>query len=184
MDHEKYRRSREAAGRALILRTAESQTPLRWSGRHLTSFPLLYLDGLDRSRRWSGRCRTPKNRFSEVVQRARREGPQTVTLRGVRAAVVLSAAEYDALTPQRPSLVDDLLSGPVWTTSSPRRLACGQRRRPNSHRVGPDRLAQVARRRRRLIAATAIVHDFILVTRNVSGFADTRVSLLNPWDIR
>lgn len=55
-----------------------------------------------------------KNRFSEVVQRARREGPQTVTLRGERAAVVLSAAEYDALTAHRPSLVDDLLSGPVW----------------------------------------------------------------------
>jgi prevent-host-death family protein len=37
-----------------------------------------------------------KNRFSEVVRRARREGPQTVTLRGERAAVVLSAADYDA----------------------------------------------------------------------------------------
>jgi prevent-host-death family protein len=55
-----------------------------------------------------------KNRFSEVVQRARREGPQTVTLRGERAAVVLSAADYDALTRDRPSLVDDLLSGPAW----------------------------------------------------------------------
>jgi prevent-host-death family protein len=55
-----------------------------------------------------------KNRFSEVVQRARREGPQTVTLRGERAAVVLSAADYDALTRDRPSLVDDLLSGPDW----------------------------------------------------------------------
>jgi prevent-host-death family protein len=55
-----------------------------------------------------------KNRFSEVVQRARREGPQTVTLRGERAAVVLSAADYDALTRNRPSLVDDLLSGPLW----------------------------------------------------------------------
>ena len=55
-----------------------------------------------------------KNRFSEVVQRARREGPQTVTLRGERAAVVLSAADYDALTRDRPSLVDDLLSGPGW----------------------------------------------------------------------
>lgn len=32
-----------------------------------------------------------KNRFSEVVQRARREGPQIVTLRGGQAAVVLSA---------------------------------------------------------------------------------------------
>jgi prevent-host-death family protein len=55
-----------------------------------------------------------KNRFSEVVQRARREGPQTVTLRGERAAVVLSAADYDALMHDRPSLVDDLLSGPAW----------------------------------------------------------------------
>lgn len=58
-----------------------------------------------------------KNRFSEVVQRARREGPQTVTLRGERAAVVLSAADYDALIRNRPSLVDDLLSGPPWDDS-------------------------------------------------------------------
>ena len=55
-----------------------------------------------------------KNRFSEVVQRARREGPQTVTLRGERAAVVLSAADYDALVRDRPSLVDHLLSRPAW----------------------------------------------------------------------
>ena len=55
-----------------------------------------------------------KNRFSEVVQRARREGPQTVTLRGERAARVLSAADYGALTRDGPSLVDDLLSGPDW----------------------------------------------------------------------
>src|SRR5271156_2909710 len=33
-----------------------------------------------------------------------------------------------------------------------------------------------------LIAATAIVHDLILVTRNVSDFQDTRVPLINPWD--
>lgn len=32
-----------------------------------------------------------------------------------------------------------------------------------------------------LIAATAIVHDLILVTRNVRDFDDTRVSLINPW---
>lgn len=34
-----------------------------------------------------------------------------------------------------------------------------------------------------LIAATAIVHDLILVTRNVADFDDTRVSLVNPWDL-
>ena len=55
-----------------------------------------------------------KNRFSELVQRAKREGPQTVTLRGERAAVVLSADSYDALVAERPSLVDHLLSGPDW----------------------------------------------------------------------
>ncbi|MGO9237182.1 MAG: type II toxin-antitoxin system Phd/YefM family antitoxin [Methylocella sp.] len=55
-----------------------------------------------------------KNRFSEVVQRARKEGPQIVTLRGERAAVVLSAEAFDALTGNRPSLVDHLLAGPLW----------------------------------------------------------------------
>lgn len=55
-----------------------------------------------------------KNRFSEVVKLARTQGPQTVTLRGERTAVVLSADDYDALRAGRPSLVDDLLGGPVW----------------------------------------------------------------------
>ncbi len=32
-----------------------------------------------------------------------------------------------------------------------------------------------------LIAATALVHDLTLVTRNVADFADTGVRLLNPW---
>jgi prevent-host-death family protein len=55
-----------------------------------------------------------KNRFSELVQRARKNGPQIVTLRGERAAVVLSAEAFDALTANRPSLVDYLLEGPAW----------------------------------------------------------------------
>jgi hypothetical protein len=32
-----------------------------------------------------------------------------------------------------------------------------------------------------LIAATAIAHDLVLVTRNVSDFAATGVELTNPW---
>jgi prevent-host-death family protein len=55
-----------------------------------------------------------KARFSEVVQRARAEGPQIVTLRGERAAVVLSAAEYDRLTAGEPDFVEALLGGPAW----------------------------------------------------------------------
>jgi hypothetical protein len=38
-----------------------------------------------------------KNQFSKVVQKARQEGPQVVTLRV-----------------GRPTLVDDLLGGPAW----------------------------------------------------------------------
>lgn len=34
-----------------------------------------------------------------------------------------------------------------------------------------------------LIAATALVHDLILVTRNVADFNDTGVTVLNPWAI-
>jgi len=33
-----------------------------------------------------------------------------------------------------------------------------------------------------LIAATAIVHDLILVTRNERDFIDTGASVINPWD--
>ncbi len=55
-----------------------------------------------------------KNQFSKVVQKARHEGPQEITVRGERAAVVLSAVDYDALRAGRPTLVDDLLSGPTW----------------------------------------------------------------------
>ena len=57
-----------------------------------------------------------KNRFSEVVRRAKSEGPQTVTVHGRRAAVVLSAEDYDALAKPVPKrdFVDALLEGPPW----------------------------------------------------------------------
>ncbi len=37
-----------------------------------------------------------------------------MTLRGERAAVVLSAKDYDALRAGKPTLVDDLLAAPLW----------------------------------------------------------------------
>jgi len=53
-----------------------------------------------------------KNQFSEVVRRARRQGPQTINVRGERAAVVVSASEYDALiSPEAPKTLKDLLRG-------------------------------------------------------------------------
>jgi prevent-host-death family protein len=50
-----------------------------------------------------------KNRFSEVVKRARDEGPQTVTVHGQRAAVVVSAQTFDTLTKPQVSFADFLL---------------------------------------------------------------------------
>ncbi len=55
-----------------------------------------------------------KNRFSEVVQLAKSEGPQVVTLRGERAAVILSAMDYDNLVANKPNLVDHLLAVEKW----------------------------------------------------------------------
>ena len=60
------------------------------------------------------RLRDARNNFSKVVQMAKNEGPQTVTLRGRRAAVVLSAEDYDRLLSSKPSFVEHLLSGPAW----------------------------------------------------------------------
>lgn len=34
-----------------------------------------------------------------------------------------------------------------------------------------------------LIAATAIVHDMAVATRNVADFADTGAAVVNPWDL-
>jgi toxin FitB len=34
-----------------------------------------------------------------------------------------------------------------------------------------------------LIAATAVVHQKIIVTRNAGDFADTRIPMINPWDL-
>jgi prevent-host-death family protein len=49
-----------------------------------------------------------KAKFSEVVRRARSEGPQLVTTRGVNAVVVISADEYAALAAKRPLTFNDL----------------------------------------------------------------------------
>jgi prevent-host-death family protein len=53
-----------------------------------------------------------KARFSELVQKAIDEGPQTVTRHGKDAVVVLSAEEYARLREGWPSLKEFLMSGP------------------------------------------------------------------------
>lgn len=54
-----------------------------------------------------------KNRFSEVVDRATEDGPQTVTRRGVPVAVILSIDEYRSLTHDSGGFIDFLLSAPA-----------------------------------------------------------------------
>ena len=55
-----------------------------------------------------------KNRFSELVEKAQRHGPQIVTRRGAEAAVVLSYADYQKLTRKRSvrTLIHVLLDAP------------------------------------------------------------------------
>ena len=54
-----------------------------------------------------------KNRLSELVRKARAEGPQVITLRGRDAVVVMSANEFGKLSRPRGSLVDFFRKSPL-----------------------------------------------------------------------
>ncbi len=54
-----------------------------------------------------------KNRLSRVVEEARRGQPQTITLRGIPAAVVVSFEQYQALTRPPSSLAAFLGASPL-----------------------------------------------------------------------
>ena len=54
-----------------------------------------------------------KNRFSEMVERARKDGPQTVTRHGRKVAVVLSHEEFEKLSRPKDSLVDFFRNSPL-----------------------------------------------------------------------
>ena len=53
-----------------------------------------------------------KQRFSELVARARSEGPQRVTRHGRDAVVVVAAEEYDRLAGEEPDLLAFIRSAP------------------------------------------------------------------------
>jgi prevent-host-death family protein len=53
-----------------------------------------------------------KTRFSEVIERARLEGPQTITRHGTERAMVLSVEDYQALLAHKPDFRAYLLGGP------------------------------------------------------------------------
>lgn len=54
-----------------------------------------------------------KNRLSEVVRKARSEGPQIITLHGAAAAVVVSAQDYGRMSRPKGKLVDFFRSSPL-----------------------------------------------------------------------
>ncbi len=126
---------------------------------------------------------------TNVVSEARRGSRQAVAwLRSVRPESVY----LSALT------LGEIMRGVTLRRKSDPQTASRltewleQLRQDHSDRILPvtDRVAlewgRVAALRPRgdidgLIAATAIVHDLILVTRNVKDFEDIAVSLINPW---
>jgi antitoxin Phd len=55
-----------------------------------------------------------KTKFSEVIEEATTKGPQIITRHGSERAVVLSIAEYRALTAHKPDLRAYLLGGPKF----------------------------------------------------------------------
>lgn len=54
-----------------------------------------------------------KNQLSELVRKARSEGPQVITLHGNDAAVVVSAKDYGRLSRPRGKLVDFFRKSPL-----------------------------------------------------------------------
>jgi len=53
-----------------------------------------------------------KAHFSEVIERAQSEGPQTITRHGAERAVLLSVEDYHALAGHRSDFKAHLLGGP------------------------------------------------------------------------
>lgn len=54
-----------------------------------------------------------KARFSELIDRARSDGPQTVTRNGKPAVVLVSSEEWDRRTARKDNLFDFLRNSPL-----------------------------------------------------------------------
>lgn len=69
------------------------------------------IDRLPHDREWQ--LQEAKNRLSQVVDSALHDGPQTITLRGKPAAVVVSFEEYRKLTLPRTGLSQFFRQSPL-----------------------------------------------------------------------
>jgi antitoxin Phd len=63
-------------------------------------------------RKWQ--LQEAKARLSEVIKCASKEGPQTITMRGEPAAVVVSKDEYERLKHPKESFVDFMRNSPLY----------------------------------------------------------------------
>lgn len=54
-----------------------------------------------------------KNRLSELVRKARSEGPQVITLHGKDAVVVVAANDFRAMAPKQGSLAEFMRKSPL-----------------------------------------------------------------------
>lgn len=56
-----------------------------------------------------------KTKLSELIDKARSEGPQTITKHGKPRAVILSMEEYESMRRKKPTLIEFLLhEGPKF----------------------------------------------------------------------
>jgi prevent-host-death family protein len=69
------------------------------------------LRSVARENKWQ--LQEAKNRLSRVVEQALEEGPQTITLRGKPAAVVLSVKDFEKLTRPSQSLSEFFRRSPL-----------------------------------------------------------------------
>jgi len=69
------------------------------------------LRSLARKKQWQ--LQEAKNRLSQVVDQALHDGPQTITLRGKPAAVVVSVKTFEKITCPRISLTEFFRQSPL-----------------------------------------------------------------------
>jgi prevent-host-death family protein len=69
------------------------------------------LRSLARKKQWQ--LQDAKNRLSQLVDQALQDGPQTITLRGKPAAVVISAKTFEKITRPRISLTEFFRQSPL-----------------------------------------------------------------------
>ncbi len=98
-----------------------------------------------------------KARLSEVIKKAAKEGPQSITVHGEPSAVVISRREYDRLKHPQGSFVEFMRRSPLYGVELDPHAGT------NPH------------------AATVLHHDLRLVTRNAGDFDYPGLEVVNPW---